>query len=369
MKKIINLFLSFSFLIIPSCDKPNANTQNSDDVFTEEMQSLGISAEVYNALKQAGISLKDINLIKAEMTDNNIPQYDEAGNEINYLQVCGIKDDKTIIHLLRSSVDERPPYKYVKTYSFPNPEKKETIVDHGYGEKETLPFECVQFIKVLMPESDKSGNTVYGILADNFQSNEVLPVKDNYRLMIDRGGTIKTVAHEYVQTDPDLFDQYRISFTLHNLQLLEGYNGNIIAGLYCYSPSGERLFRISHWSRIYEWKVYRAELGHWLFPIDEKQMFIVYFDRYYPKSSSPSFACGGFVIDDLENSGVETNGNGSLPEQINPNSKEEYVYDYAKLLSVKDGIYTFDLPYTEYSGEKKSFKIVIDRDNHSYTIQ
>lgn len=358
-KRIILLVAAISALFV-SCGKDGGEAV-PQNLIQEEAK---IDGRAYDALKNAGIALNELkNLYMSGIWFGEI---DSNGNGIHYISVSATKDNTAYIYLLKFVVNGQgskynsydlatvEKFSYVKTYSFPIAEK-EIVVDHGYGNKETLTF-----AGTLVNNFIQSGSNYYAAIHDIYADGELPGITSHefchHKLLMDRSGSVKTCPYELVTEDIPTS-----GISGYNNGLWVGYNSSVICGPYCFSKDGEILFQTSAWSDLYSSNIYYASFGTWYFPISENNMFIVCFRANYSKAE-PSYAEVVYTLDDIKT------GDAVYLESKAVDSSQN-VYSPAKFVSEKDGIYKFTIEAVVYSGDKKTFKITIDRGKQTCVVE
>ena len=359
LKRIIMMSAVLSALFV-SCGK-NGGQEVPEYEIIEEAK---IDGRSYDALKNAGIKINELSNLSSN--GSWFGEIDNNGDGIHYLSVSATKGNNALIYLLKFVVkgqgskfaqfdlDQVEKFSYVKTYTLPMPEK-EIVIDHGYGNKETLTF-----AGTMMSNFIKSGNNYYAAINDIYADGELPHITSHeirhFQLLMDQSGSIKTCPYDLITENIPTG-----GLTWYKNGLWIGYNDSIICGPYCFSKNGEILFQTSAWSDLYNYNVSSAELGAWYFPISENNMFIVYFQEHHSKSE-PAVASVTYTLDDIKT------GDAVYIEGKNVDDSQN-IYSPAKFVSEKDGIYKFAIEAVVYSGEKKTFNITIDRDNRTCVIE
>lgn len=360
MSKRIILLASILSAFFVSCGK-DGGEKVPEGIIIEDAK---IDGRAYDALKNAGIAVNELKNLY--MSGNWFGEIDASGNGIHYISVSATKDNTAYIYLLKFVVngqgckynsfdlDAIEKFSFVKTYTFPITEK-EIVVDHGYGNKETLTF-----AGTLINNFIQSGSNYYAAIHDLYADGELPYITSHEmrrnQLLMDKSGSVKTCPYELVTEDIPTG-----GISGYNNGLWVGYNGSVICGPYCFSKDGEILFQTSAWSDLYNYNIYYASFGTWYFPISENNMFIVCFRANYSKAE-PSYAEVVYTLDDIKT------GDAVYLESKAVDSAQN-VYSPAKFVSEKDGIYKFAIDAILYSGDKKTFNITIDRVNQTCVIE
>lgn len=360
MTRKIILSLAVIATLFVSCGK-DSGVETPQNVILEEAY---IDGRSYDALKKAGIAINELsNLSNAGPWFGEI---DKNGDGIHYISVTATKGDKALIYLLKFVVkgqkhkynpyelDSIESFSYVKTYTLPITEK-EIVVDHGYGNKETLSF-AGTYINNLI----QSGQNIYAATHDLYADGEWPNITShdirNHRLLMDKAGSIKTIPYELVTENIPTG-----GMSDYENGLWIGYDDTVICGPYCFSKDGDILFQTSAWSDLYSSSVKYASFGSWYFPVSENNMFIVYFQEQHVKSE-PSVASVAYTLDDIKT------GDAVYIKGMNVDDSQN-IYSPAIFVSEKDGIYKFEIEAVVYSGDTKTFHITIDRDNQTCVIE
>lgn len=359
MKRFLSLFAVLS-LILVSCGE-NGKINDPNNFYLEEARMIG---PAYTALNRAGIDIKELdNVIGLGVAGE---EFDSKGNGTHYYQVSATKGNTAYIYLMNYVVEGQgnkyveynmedfETFNLIKTYSFPITQK-ELVVDHGYGEKETLHFGAVHLTRIL-----HSGSNYYGALINMYIDGEYPNInkhqETNPRLLMDQSGSVKDIPYEYVTENIPTG-----GLVGYDNGLWAGYNGSVICGPYCFSKTGTVLFQTSAWSDLYNSNVYYASFGTWYFPISEKEMFIVDFETSNTKAN-PQHVIVKYIWDNIETGNDVYRKSMSISDEAN-------VYSYAKFVSEKNGIYKFSIDATVYSGDQKTFNVTIDRLNQTCVVE
>lgn len=359
MKRFFPLFAILSLALVSCGD--NSKIKEPNNFILEESR---MAAPAYNTLRNAGIDIKELDNVTGYSPSG--VEFDDKGNGTHYYQVSATKGNTAYIYLMNYVVEGQgnkyaeynmenfETFKLIKTYSFPITQK-ELVVDHGYGEKETLHFGAVLMTRIL-----HSGNNYYGALIDMFIEGDFPNImkhnETNPRLLMDQSGSVKDIPYEFITENIPTS-----GIIGYDSGLWPGYDGSIICGPYCFSKTGSVLFQTSAWSDLYTSSVYNAKLGTWYFPISNNEMFIVSFESNYSKANA-EYATVRYILDNIESGDAIY----TKTMEISPDAN---VYSYAKFISEKDGIYKFSLEATVYSGDKKTFNVTIDRVNQTCVVE
>lgn len=357
-RRVILSFAVLSAFFI-SC-RNDSLEETPQDVILEQSY---IDGRAYDALRNAGIAVNELNSLFG--AGSWFGEIDKNGDGIHYTGVCATKDDNALIYLLKFVVkgqesrynpyepDAVESFSYVKTYTFPIPERQ-IVIDHGYGNKDTLGFAGTAINNFI-----QSGNNYYAAIHDLYADGVVPHIRKHdirhFRLLMDNSDGVRTIPYELVKEDIP-----SSGLSGYDNGLWAGHDGSVICGPYCFSKDGEILFRTSSWSDLYRSDVKNAALGSWFFPISDDKMFIVYFDEHYTKGE-PCVASVGYTLDDIRT------GDAVYFKSVDVDSAQN-IYSPARFVSEKDGIYKFEISAIVYSGDKKTFRITIDRDNQTCAI-
>lgn len=357
MKRLLYL-LAFLPLCLASCE-------NKEDIPKEGyIEEARMDGRAYDALKRAGIVIGDYqNVFGLGVGETEI---DSNGNGIHYYQVSATKGSTAYIYLMSYIVegqgnkyaefdyDAITKFNIIKSYSFPITQT-EQVVDHGYGNKETLVFCMVHMSNIL-----HAGSNYYASLIDVYGNDELLRATktqfDNPRFLMDISGSVKTIPYSFIKENiPN--DSYR-----YDDGLWLGYNGSVVCGPYCYSKTGEVLFQTSAWSDLYNASILNAKLGTWYFPISDNEIFIIAFESHMETKADPTYANVRFILDNIESGDATYSKNKALSNDAN-------IYSYAKFVSEQNGVYKFTVDAVVFSGEKKTFNVTVDRVNETCVIE
>jgi len=356
MKRVLFL-LAFLSLFLASCEK-------KDDIPQNVIEEARMDGRAYDALKRAGVVVADYhNVFGAGVGEAEI---DSKGNGIHYYQVAATKGGTAYIFLMNYTVagqgnkyaeydfDAVEQFSVIKSYSFPITQT-ELVVDHGYGNKETLAFCAVHMTNIL-----HAGSNYYASLIDIF-GNEELPHAtktqiENPRFLMDNSGNVKTIPYSFIKEGtPSNSCGYDYGLWL-------GYNDSVVCGPYCYSKTGDVLFQTSAWSDLYNSSVGNARLGTWYFPISDNEFFIIAFESYVGTKADPAYANVRFILDNIKTGDAVYTISKAISDDAN-------VYSYAKFVSEQKGVYKYTIDAIVFSGDKKTFTVTIDRVNQTCIIE
>ena len=321
MKRFFGLILALiiGFLSISSCGKPDGTVDNSEDW-------------------KAWQGLKEL-MEKAGFSTNGIKVTHSAASEWIYMPDirsdacvwCGTKNGEPWVGLGHTTIYEEQPQTYFD-YEFVwkghKPAEKETF-DLGYGQT---------------VEGTYSGSGVGFVLIDkDFYYLQVFDryVADNNEF--SKGGTMLFVDHGTISAQINDF-----SFGETN-KVNVGYDHDFLAGNACYSKTGQKLYDIVNNSMQHIYGQYRDN-GWVTTPISHKDFIIMEhtIQTYYNmETSNHEFVhrvsvvfCDMSAEDDFLRVDV----------QFPADDKDRL--DSFELKTVSGNVYTYELNFTKFSGEK-----------------
>lgn len=366
MKKIILLLVSM-LVAFAACEKPDSNTdpKNEDQ---EQGQEHGqetesdIAKQVLAILKQAGIDIPASD-IKYQGVIRTAKRDLASDKFIGYYQICCVKSTVPSIYVLSYEAEheilfegknyseseiKKSNFKYIKCYTLPVPEQT-VSVNQGYGRiVNDIPFSesfFTDFIKI--------NGIYYGGYEDMYGEGTENQTVTNLRLLIDNGGTINIIAAEELHGEdrPSNYSSYRST-------LYRAHDNNVILGAHCYSPYGELIYKVSPRSDLYTHSD-DGNFGSWSFPLNAGKYLFVDFNGSNDTKSDPCDGYVRFIMDDLVSGDSD---------YVNSKSLGKNIFEQAKFKSASNGVYSFSMDATLYSGEKHTFAISVDTNKKTLTV-